>query len=101
MCICLWLILFLVFVVSETNPELFTLKIHYGGTFHLTPLREYKEGKLRIIDQVDMEYFNLSDMDVIALGVGYKYKSLVLYIWRIPGADLDNGLRPLQCDNDS
>lgn len=73
--------------------------MHYGGTFHASPLRQYRGGQWRIIDCVPKDFFNLKDMDVIALGAGYKHKSFVLYFWQIPGESLDNGLRPLQCDD--
>ena len=53
-----------------------------------------------MIDEVEEDYFNLTDIDVIALGAGYKYKSYVLYLWKLPFESLDNGLRPLQCDAD-
>ena len=85
-------------VLADDHPELFSIKVHYGGTFHLTPLREYKGGKVRTIDQVSQDFFNLTDVDVITLRAGYKFKSLVLYLWRIPLTSLDTGLRPLQCD---
>ena len=77
---------------------MFSIRVHFGGTFHLTPLREYVGGKVRVIDQIEEDYYNLNDMDVIALAAGYKFKSLVMYLWKVPGESLDNGLRPMQCD---
>ena len=83
---------------ADSNPNLFTIRVHFGGTFHLTPLREYRGGKVRIIDQIQEDYFNITDLDVIAVGAGYKLRSLVMYLYKVPGESLDNGLRPLQTD---
>ncbi|GAA0170885.1 hypothetical protein LIER_25051 [Lithospermum erythrorhizon] len=80
------------------QEDLFTLRIYYGGTFKLNPPREYENGQLKVIDFVSMDYFSLVDIDIIALATGYKYRSPVMYLWPNPGDILDNGLRPLQCD---
>ena len=88
--------------LADRNPDLFTIKVHYGGTFHLNDigLRVYEGGKLRIIDQICEDYFNMTDVNLIAVGAGYKFSDVVMYLWRVPLESLDNGLRPLQCDED-
>ncbi|GAA0153297.1 hypothetical protein LIER_43219 [Lithospermum erythrorhizon] len=53
---------------------------------------------MRCIDLVELDFFNMSDMNYIVVSCGYKLSTYVLYLYRIPGVDLDNGLRPLQCD---
>ncbi|GAA0178159.1 hypothetical protein LIER_44024 [Lithospermum erythrorhizon] len=53
---------------------------------------------MRCIDLVEFDFFNMSDMNYIVVRCGYKLSTYVLYLYRIPGVDLDNRLRPLQCD---
>ncbi|GAA0148016.1 hypothetical protein LIER_07568 [Lithospermum erythrorhizon] len=82
--------------IYDQYDEYFTIRVHFLGTFEVSPLRVYKGGMIRCINFVELGFFNMSDMDYTVVSCGYKLSTYVLYLYRISRVDLDNGLRPLQ-----
>ncbi|KAI3704867.1 hypothetical protein L1987_75096 [Smallanthus sonchifolius] len=87
-------------LVYGNNPDLFTVEFHHGGEFSTFPDITYERGKVDFVDKVNSELFSVIIMNEMILSLGYSKKDVMKYHFKIPGEDLDFGLRPLSNDSD-
>ncbi|PWA46422.1 hypothetical protein CTI12_AA509030 [Artemisia annua] len=82
------------------EPDLFSIKVHYGGKFTDRPDRMYEGGYFGFVDIVDVDEFSVHEMDAMVEELGNDGHSIMFYHFLIPSESLDNGLQPLACDKD-
>jgi hypothetical protein len=92
------LIFFNLFAANE--PDLFSIKVHYGGRFTDRPDRTYEGGYSGFVDIVDVDEFSVHEMDAMVEELGNDGHSIMFYHFLIPSESLDNGLQPLASDGD-
>ncbi|MFS7953137.1 hypothetical protein Hanom_Chr07g00615071 [Helianthus anomalus] len=72
--------------VYGDGPTLFSIQVFHGGYIQNYPGRRYVHGKMNYVDMIDGDEFSGDDV--------------VYYHFRIPGQNLDNGLRALGTNQD-
>ncbi|KAK1425488.1 hypothetical protein QVD17_20840 [Tagetes erecta] len=87
-------------MIGGNEPSLFSLEIHHGGEFVKFPGRKYVRGAVAFIDMVDRDEFSVHDVDCMMQRLGYLRDEIIYYQFKIPGTDLDCGLRALGNDKD-
>ncbi|KAI7756779.1 hypothetical protein M8C21_014450, partial [Ambrosia artemisiifolia] len=81
-------------------PSLFSIKLHHNGRFTRIPERTYVEGKENYIDLLNQDKFSVHEMDRTLEKFGYQKDIERYYHYKVPGSDLDFGLRALGSDDD-
>nr|GEW79284.1 transposase, mutator type [Tanacetum cinerariifolium] len=84
---------------GKSNPTRFTLEIHHEGFFTKGSGRRYMNGKVSWFDSVDIDEFSVIELRDMFMKLGYKEQDTMFFHCRIPNADLDSGLLPLDCDS--
>ncbi|KAJ0566483.1 putative transposase, MuDR, plant [Helianthus annuus] len=81
---------------------MFTLKVHHGGELTMFPDVTYEGGIIEYVDKVNADFFSRVIIDSMMLELGYSEDDLDIlkYYFRIPGEDMDFGLRPIGSDDD-
>ncbi|PWA58539.1 polyamine oxidase 1 [Artemisia annua] len=82
------------------EPDLFSIKVHYGGKFTDRPDRTYEGGYSGFVDIVDVDEFSVHEMDAMVEELVNDGHSIMFYHFLIPSESLDNGLQPLASDKD-
>ncbi|GJU36203.1 hypothetical protein Tco_1184557 [Tanacetum coccineum] len=59
----------------DNAPNMFSIRIHYGGNFQRYPGRMYVSGRVDIFDMVDIDLFTVVALNMIVLKLGYTGKS--------------------------
>ncbi|KAJ9546723.1 hypothetical protein OSB04_019266 [Centaurea solstitialis] len=77
-----------------------SLKINHGGFFTKSPGRSYQDGKVHYVDLVDTDVFSVHELDAMMQEIGYRQPIPTYYHFRIPGEELDFGLKALGNDQD-
>lgn len=82
------------------KENLFTMELHYGGSFHMQPTLEYCNGNVAFVDNVDVSHLNqeviLSILRVLCVDT---HEPLFVH-FVLPGISLEKGLIPLDCPED-
>ncbi|GKD53901.1 hypothetical protein Tco_1287288, partial [Tanacetum coccineum] len=78
----------------------FSIKLHNGGVFTISPNRKYNNGNINFVDMIDSEQFFVHEIDSMLEDLGQDGHRVMFYHFLKPGCDLDNGLEPLACDKD-
>ncbi|GKB49372.1 hypothetical protein Tco_0900125 [Tanacetum coccineum] len=60
----------------------------------------YVRGKVKYVDNIDVDLFNVDELHMFLQDLGYDPKQLMFYHYKLPNKSLDYGLRPLSCDAD-
>nr|GEU88694.1 hypothetical protein [Tanacetum cinerariifolium] len=94
-----WWWWYLVVSGGKSNPTRFTLEIHHEGFFTKGSGRRYMNGKVSWFDSVDIDEFSVIELRDMFMKLGYKEQDTMFFHCRIPNADLDSGLLPLDCDS--
>ncbi|KAK1418217.1 hypothetical protein QVD17_27360 [Tagetes erecta] len=83
-------------------PNLFSIKLHHGGSFHGFPGRSYVRGKIDYVDLIDIDKFSVHDMNDLMLKLGHRevLHVPIFYSFLVPEKDLDIGLSSLDIDLD-
>ncbi|RXI02320.1 hypothetical protein DVH24_026850 [Malus domestica] len=78
------------------NNKLFTIKMFHGGQ-----LSEdfYVGGKMDFFDYCDKDFMSLLEVGNMVEELGYG-NIFISYQYRIPGMEIQNGLKPLMTDSD-
>ncbi|KAJ0879775.1 putative transcription factor interactor and regulator CCHC(Zn) family [Helianthus annuus] len=79
-------------------PENFLIEIHHGGEFTQYPGMTYAKGKVSYVDKVNSYYFSVIVLKDMMVDIGYRDEDGMRFMYRLPGEDLDLGLRPLLND---
>ncbi|KAI3498408.1 hypothetical protein L1887_34183 [Cichorium endivia] len=77
--------------------KLFTVKLHYGGSFQMTPSLQYCNGNIRYVDNVDVTRLNHDEMLSILRVLCCDIHQPVYIHYLLPGISLEKGLIPLDC----
>ncbi|KAJ0472728.1 hypothetical protein HanOQP8_Chr15g0569131 [Helianthus annuus] len=88
-------------VEYDNHHDFFTLEFHHGGKFSDFSNLRYEGGNLTYIDKVNSDLFSVNIMNDMLISLGYSEEDIVTYHFKIPGEDLDLGLRPLGTDSDA
>ncbi|XP_076944386.1 uncharacterized protein LOC143615002 [Bidens hawaiensis] len=91
-------------VEYENFPDHFTIKFHHGGEFEKSPETTYKGGLVTFVDRVNADLFSVIIVNDMVQHLGYSEEEVLTdqkFYFRIPGGDLDSGLRPLSNDADA
>nr|GFA97369.1 transposase, MuDR [Tanacetum cinerariifolium] len=86
--------------VYAKRKNLFSIKLHHGGKFTASPKRVYVGGKVNYIDNIDVDLFNVDEIDSFIHDLRYDPKQLMFYHFKLPNKSLDCGPRPLSSDAD-
>ncbi|KAK1411406.1 hypothetical protein QVD17_37955 [Tagetes erecta] len=83
-------------------PNMFSIKLHHGGSLTPFPGSTYNGGKVSFIDLVDIEKFSVHELDGIMGELDYPLdEQPIYYHFLVPGeTQLDFGLRALGNDKD-
>ncbi|GKC10434.1 hypothetical protein Tco_1007216 [Tanacetum coccineum] len=84
----------------NSDSTLFSIKLHNGGVFTISPNRKYNNGNINFVDMIDSEEFSVHEIDSMLEDLGQDGHRLTFYHFLKLGCDLDNGLEPLACDKD-
>ena len=76
------------------------MELHYGGELTNFPDSTYVGGKIAYIDYVDRNLSTMLNDMVLELGYSEEDISIFRYYFKVPGEDLDFGLRPLNGEID-
>ncbi|KAJ0693708.1 putative transposase, MuDR, plant [Helianthus annuus] len=89
-------------IAYEHRPDVFTMQVHHGGELTLFPDITYEGGIIEYVDKVNADYFSRVIINDMMMELGYMEEDLDLlkYYFRIPGEDMDFGLRPIGTDAD-
>nr|GEV98544.1 ribonuclease H-like domain-containing protein [Tanacetum cinerariifolium] len=87
-------------LMSQPNSTLFSIKLHYGGVFTISPNRKYNNGNITFVDLINSDQFSVNEIDSMLEDLGENGHRVMFYHFLKPGCDLDNGLEPLACDKD-
>ncbi|GJU56594.1 hypothetical protein Tco_1230308 [Tanacetum coccineum] len=82
-------------------PNIFSIRIHHGGSFRRYPGRRYVDGHVDIFDMVDIDLFSVIALNRMVLQLGYtgEFEPL-FYNYLRPLSTLDEGLFALACKED-
>nr|GEY88190.1 transposase, mutator type [Tanacetum cinerariifolium] len=82
---------------NKTDSTLFSIKLHYGGVFTISPNMKYNSGNITFVDLIDSDQFSVHEIDFMLEDLGQDGHRVMFYHFLKPGCDLDNGLEPLAC----
>ncbi|KAM0013307.1 hypothetical protein Hdeb2414_s0045g00746241 [Helianthus debilis subsp. tardiflorus] len=91
----------MLYLISNNHHDFFILEFHHGGKFSDFSDLRYEGGNLTYIDKVNSDLFSVNIMNDMLISLGYSEEDIVTYHFKIPGEDLDLGLRPLGTDSDA
>ncbi|GJR24344.1 hypothetical protein Tco_0972871 [Tanacetum coccineum] len=82
-------------------PNMFSIRIHHGGTFQRYPGRRYFDGHVDIFNMVDIDLFSVVALNMMVLQLGYTGESKPMYYnyLRLLTSQ-DEGLYALACQED-
>lgn len=78
----------------------FSIRLHYGGSFTVSPGRRYIDGYSKIVGELDCDEFSVHEIDAIVEDLGNDGHKIMFYHFLKPDGDLDSGLQPLGSDQD-
>ncbi|GAA0165983.1 hypothetical protein LIER_21248 [Lithospermum erythrorhizon] len=87
-------------ILCEVYDEFFTVKVHVLDEFKLYPTLVYEGGTTIDVDWLNLNLFDLKDVDEFGLRSGYDVDSRLFYAYKEPEIELICGLKPLLCDDD-
>jgi len=93
-----------VFIVSvEAGATDFTVEVHHGGFFcGIGPGRCYLNEKVTWFDNLKLETWEFKMIEEMTTLLGYRLLSPNLRVyWLLPGKNLSDGLRIVDCDDDT
>ena len=67
------------YVIPAKDPNFFSLKIHHGGMFSDAPGRQYVNGRVSFVDNVDVDLFSVIDLNEIFMMLGYGGDRIMYY----------------------
>ncbi|PWA58579.1 hypothetical protein CTI12_AA361660 [Artemisia annua] len=79
---------------------MFTLQIHHNGEFTSTPGRRYLFGDTDWFDGVHCDVFSMGLLGEMLEDLGYTDRTIVFTHFKIPDESLDDGLLPLNSEED-
>ncbi|KAK1406084.1 hypothetical protein QVD17_41369 [Tagetes erecta] len=81
-------------------PNMFSIKLHHGGSFTRVPGSTYNGGKVNFIDLIDIDQFSVHELDGTMGELDYPLdEDPIYYHFLVPGeTQLDFGLRALGND---
>ncbi|GAA0159746.1 hypothetical protein LIER_38921 [Lithospermum erythrorhizon] len=85
--------------VPNCYDEYFSVKVHVGGSFRLSPILDYIGGNIVHIDQVEFDDFGIRDVDEFALRNGCSLGSNVVYVYSVKSSELA-WLKSIETDYD-
>ncbi|GLT87521.1 hypothetical protein SLE2022_056000 [Rubroshorea leprosula] len=69
--------------------------MHHSGEFIYIPRKVYVEGEVDYFDLCEVNMLSIVVIDKMVKALGHS-SSYIKYYWLFPGANLDNGLKPLE-----
>ncbi|GKB41729.1 hypothetical protein Tco_0886671 [Tanacetum coccineum] len=82
-------------------PNMFSIRIHHGGSFRRYPCRKYVDSHVYIFDMVDIDLFSVIALNMMVLQLGYTGEfEPMFYNYLRPLSTLDEGLYALACKED-
>ncbi|GKA26227.1 ribonuclease H-like domain-containing protein [Tanacetum coccineum] len=86
---------------KDNAPNMFSIRIHHGGSFRRYPGRRYVDGHVNIFDIVDIDLFSVIALNRMVLQLGYTCEfEPLFYNYLRPVSTLDEGLYALACKED-
>ncbi|GKB09220.1 hypothetical protein Tco_0837532 [Tanacetum coccineum] len=82
-------------VVYESYENLFSMKVHHGGSFSPRPGRECVLGNISFIDLVDIDEFSMHVLVDMVKKLGYSGTDVMYYHFKRRRTNLDHGLLQL------
>nr|GFB65514.1 polyamine oxidase 1 [Tanacetum cinerariifolium] len=79
----------------KPDSTMFSIKLHYGGVFIVSPNRKYNNANITFVDLIDSDQFSVHEIDSMLEDLGQDGHRVMSYHFLKPGCDLDNGLEPL------
>ncbi|GKE23645.1 hypothetical protein Tco_1435157 [Tanacetum coccineum] len=86
--------------IYDIYKDLFSMKVHHGGSFTPKGRREYVLGNISFVDLLGINSFSVYIVDDIVKELEYSSTGMSYYHFMIPTTNLDYGLVALGSDHD-